>query len=72
MSSNHVFNISVQLMTSSTKQDRVNSNDESKGTKDIISEGTKQFKVENEHGMDRVNFCIQMDVTVSNISAATT
>jgi len=37
-------------------QDRVDSNEQSKGTRKIISKGRKQFKVENKCGTKRVNF----------------
>jgi hypothetical protein len=52
MSSNHVFNISFQLMTSSRMWDRVNSTEKSKSRREIISEGRKEFKVEDECGTD--------------------
>lgn len=43
-------------MTGSRMQDRVDSNEQSKGTRKIISKGRKQFKVENKCGTKRVNF----------------
>jgi nucleoside recognition membrane protein YjiH len=57
-------------MTSSRTQDKVNSNDESKSISEIISEGRKQFKVENECGTERVNFQIHIDTNVSDTFAA--
>ena len=74
-----IHTLQPYIMNSSRIQDRVNSNDKSKGTRKIISGGRKQFKVGNKCGTKRVNFrnpygcrCVKYScctfVTIKNIS----
>lgn len=70
MSCNHVFNISLQLMTSSRMQDRVDSNDESKGKGKIISECRKNSRSRISAVQRELTFKIHTDADVSNISTA--